>query len=204
MARPGIAPTQIEEVINQLAAEGGEVTVTAIRQRLGSGSYSTIGAVLNEWRQEQAKAARPAIPEPPESLNHLLRHLWAEAWKTADSTYEPERQGFARERQEQERVKLEMTAEIDRLEQELEQIAAERDTCRAAQAKHHQELEAIQRELAKATGAVELLQPEVERLRAEGQKNLELFTAWVERATKAETRLQEIEKAKAQAPGSPS
>lgn len=199
MARPGVAPEQITEVIKQLDAEGAgaEVTVTAIRRRLGSGSYTTIGAVLNDWRQEQAKAARPVIPEVPEPLTHLLRHLWAEAWKAADISYEPERQGFARERQEQERAKQEMTAEIGRLEEEFERVGAERETCRAAHAKQHQELEAIQRELAKATSTVGLLQPEVERLRVEGQKNFETLTAWIERATKAETKLQEIEKAKA-------
>ena len=89
-----------------------------------------------------------------------------------------------------------MTAEIGRLEEELERSGAERESCRAALATQHQELEATQMDLAKATSAVGLLQPEVERLRAEGQRNIENLTTWIERATKAETKLQE----KAQAP----
>ena len=100
MARPGVGAKQIEEVIKELEAEGAEITVTAIRERLGSGSYSTIGAVLNEWRREQAQAARAAVPEVPETLHRLTRQLWAEAWKAADRLYEPERQQAARERQE--------------------------------------------------------------------------------------------------------
>ena len=75
MARPGVTPARIGEVIKQLEAEGAEVTVTALRERLGTGSYSTLGAVLNDWRREQARTARPAIPEVPETLAHLLRHL---------------------------------------------------------------------------------------------------------------------------------
>ncbi len=112
MARPGVAPREIIEVIKQLEAEGVETTVTAVRERLGSGSYSTIGTVLNEWRREQAQATRLAVPEVPEALHRLTRQLWAEAWKSADSLYEPERQAFARERQEHERTKQEMTSEF--------------------------------------------------------------------------------------------
>ncbi len=74
----GVAPGRIVEIIEQLEAEGADVTVTALRERLGTTSYSTFGAVLNDWRQEQARAARPAIPEVPEALAHLLRHLQAE------------------------------------------------------------------------------------------------------------------------------
>jgi hypothetical protein len=91
MARPGLAPEQIRQTIEQLAAEGAEPSVTAIRERLGSGSYSTIGAVLTDWRHQQAQAARPAVPEPPDTLGHLVKNLWAEAWKSADAAHDPER-----------------------------------------------------------------------------------------------------------------
>lgn len=195
MARPGITPERIREIIKQLEAERADVTVTALRERLGTGSYSTLGAVLNDWRQEQARAARPAIPEAPENLAHLLRHLWAEAWKAADASHEPERQVFARERQEHEKARQELAEEVRRLEEELERVGVDGESCREALAKQHQELEAAERELAKATGAVGLLQAEGERLRAEGQKTIENLTAWIERATKAETKLEEAVKA---------
>src|SRR4051794_1703166 len=106
MARPGLGAEQILEVIRELDATQGkdDVTVTAIREKLGSGSYSTIGAVLNEWRKERARTVRPAVPELPETVGHLVRHLWAEAWKAADSVHEPERQAFNRERHEAERA----------------------------------------------------------------------------------------------------
>jgi len=195
MARPGVTPERIGDVIKQLEAEGAEVTVTALRERLGSGSYSTLGAVLNDWRREQARAARPAIPEVPETLAPLLRHLWAEAWKSADAFHEPERQAFARERAGAEAVKQEMAAEIVRLEEEAGRLRAAGESAREALAAKGQELEAGRLELAKVRSTVDFLQVEVERLRAEGEQSTENLTVWIERASKAVLRLEEAAKA---------
>ena len=202
MARPGVPPARIQEVIQQLDTEGAEVTVTAVRERLGSGSYSTIGTVLNDWRQTRAQAARPAIPEMPEPLYHLVRHLWAEAWKSADAAHDPERHAFDRERTEHEKAKQELAAEIRRLEAELERLAAEGESCRETLAQRQQELEAARVELTKATSTASVLQGELERLRTEGQKAIENLTAWVERASKAEMKLEEAEKARIKDGGS--
>src|SRR5262249_45722230 len=120
MARPGIGSERILEVIRELEGQGVEPTVTAVRERLGTGSYSTIGAVLADWRQSRAKGARPAVPEAPDAVRNLFGQLWAEAWNAAMRVHEPERQAFARERQEYERGKSEMLSEIARLETELE------------------------------------------------------------------------------------
>jgi hypothetical protein len=51
MGRPGIEPDKIRKVISELDAEGKAMSVTSIRERLGNGSYSTIGAVLNSSTQ---------------------------------------------------------------------------------------------------------------------------------------------------------
>src|SRR5512135_1671928 len=111
MARPPkLAPEQIRQTIQELAAEGAELSITAVRERLGTGSYSTIGAVLNDWRRQQAQAARVAVPEPPETLSHLVKNLWAEAWKSADAAYDPEREKFARERAEHEKTRQESSS----------------------------------------------------------------------------------------------
>src|SRR3954452_16196673 len=120
MARPGVGADRITETIKTLEAEGTEPTVTAVRERIGSGSFSTIGAVLSDWRQSRAKETRPAVPEPSDSVRGLFGQLWAEVWTSAMKVHEPERQAFARDRQEYERGKSEMLSEIERLEAELE------------------------------------------------------------------------------------
>lgn len=76
MARPGIGTEKIIEVIRELEATGREPTATAVREQLGSGSYSTIAAVLADWRREKARDTETPIPEPPDSVRHLLSHLW--------------------------------------------------------------------------------------------------------------------------------
>jgi chromosome segregation ATPase len=194
MGRPGIDQERIREVIKELEAEQKEATVTAIRERLGSGSYSTITAVLGAWRREQAAAVRPIIPEIPETVTHLLRHLWGEAWKAADSVHEPERQAREREQVEHEKLRAEMGQEIARLEAELSRVEAERESARAALTKAEEELEQERVERAKAENTVGILQAEVTELRAESRKALETVTAWVERASRAEARLEELAK----------
>src|SRR3954465_3296901 len=135
MARPGVGTERIVEVIKELEASGREATATAVRERLGAGSYSTIAAVLTDWRREKASETRSPTPELPDGVRQLLTPLWAEAWKAAMSVHEPERQAMARERQEHERTKSEMVAEIARLEdagdalqESLNAIGEERET----------------------------------------------------------------------------
>src|SRR5262249_8523549 len=120
MARPGVGVEKILEAVRQLATEGKEVTVTAVRDRLGTGSFSTIGAVVSDWRHKRAKETRAPVPEPSESVRGLFAQLWAEAWQGAMEVHEPERQAFARDREEYERGKGEMLAEIAGLETELD------------------------------------------------------------------------------------
>jgi hypothetical protein len=64
--------------------------------------------VLAEWRKERAEVVLPTVPAIPEAVSHLVRHLWAEAWKAADSVHEPEREKFQRGRAEHERLRAEM------------------------------------------------------------------------------------------------
>ena len=192
MGRPGITTEKIREVIGELEAEGKAVSVTSIRERLGSGSYSTIGAVLAEWRKERAEAVLPTVPAVPEAVSHLVRQLWTEAWKAADANHEPEREKFQRERAEQERLRAEMAQEIARLEAELSRVEAERESDRAALAKAGEELERERVERAKAESTARTLEAELTELRVESRKALETVTSWVERASRAEARLEEL------------
>ena len=75
MGRPGIEPEKIREVISELDAEGKAISVTSIRERLGSGSYSTLSGVLAKWRKERAEAVLPTVPAIPEGVSHLVEHL---------------------------------------------------------------------------------------------------------------------------------
>ena len=158
MARPGVGAEKIIEAIRQLEVEGKEVTVTAVRDRLGTGSFSTIGAVVSDWRHRRAKETRTPVPEPSDSVRGLFAQLWVEAWQGAMKVHEPERQAFARDREEYERGKGEMLSEITRLEAEIDaereqttkalaELTAERDRYRA-------ELGQVRGSLAASEGAL--------------------------------------------------
>ena len=194
MGRPGIEPEKIRKVISELEAEKKALSVTSIRERLGSGSYSTIGAVLAAWRRERAKAVLPTVPAIPEGVTHLVENLWAETWKAADSIHEPERQTFQRERAEHEQLRAEKDQEITRLEAELSRVEADRESARAALAKAGEEFERERVERAKAESTASTLEAELTKLRDESRKTLETVTAWVERASRAEARLEELAK----------
>src|SRR5512147_87974 len=190
MGRRGIEPERIRKIITELEAEKKGLSVTSIRERLGSGSYSTIGAVLDEWRKEKAGAVLPAVPAIPEGVTHLVGHLWAEAWKAADSIHEPERQAFQRERAEHEQLRAEKDQEIARLEAELSRAEAERESAQVALAKAGGELERERVERGKTESTARTLEAELTELRDEKRKTMETVTAWVERAARAEARLE--------------
>ena len=194
MGRPGIDPGKIRDVISELDAEGKAISVTSIRERLGSGSYSTFSAVLAEWRKEQAGVVLPTVPAIPEGVTHLVEHLWAEAWKAADSIFDPERQAFQRERAEHEQLRAEKDQEIARLEAELSRVEAERESVRAALTKAGEELERERVERAKAESTARTLQAELTEVRVESRKVQETVAVWVERASRAEARLEELTK----------
>lgn len=66
-----------------IVAEGGKPTQATVRQRLGTGSFTTIGAWLSEWQANQ-RAATPAPREPiPEVVAGPLMRLGAELWAAA-------------------------------------------------------------------------------------------------------------------------
>lgn len=194
MTRQGLQPEQILEAINQLDAEGVDVTVTAVRERLGSGSYSTIGAVLNDWRTERKTGARSNAPPPPAQLRGLLHQLWAESWRAADAHYDAERVVHAQERVLFQKTRDEMTAEIVRLEADNGRERQEKRVAQSRLAAADQELQAAQAELARSEKASKRLESEADRLRHEAQKAVDTMTPWVERATRAETRLEELER----------
>jgi len=122
MARPGISPEQILQTIQQLESTGIEATVTAIRDRLGTGSFTTISQVLQSWRHERARISRPPVPELPDSVAGLFRQLWAESWRAADAIGAIEREAAAQDRAAHEAEAQDMQNEIGRLERERQKV----------------------------------------------------------------------------------
>ncbi len=80
---------KIYEIADQLLREGVRPTQQNVRERLGSGSLTTINRALNEWwsllgKRFQDNQAGNDIPEP---VVRLSQRLWSEALGYAEREY---------------------------------------------------------------------------------------------------------------------
>jgi SMC interacting uncharacterized protein involved in chromosome segregation len=124
MARAGVSKEQVFKVASELNGEGIVPTVQAVRERIGSGSFSTISSHLAEWRDENVGNAPSNIPEMPDKVMGAFRGVWATATVAAKEGVETERQALEGLRREMNKEKVEMTGEINRLERALEDTQA--------------------------------------------------------------------------------
>lgn len=185
-----ITTEQIHATADQLASEGIKPTQTAVRERLGGGSFTTIVEALKTWRQEQHTTAQLAEVVLPNDLAERSHALIAQLWKTAQS--------LANERLTKEREALEhkealMTAEVEEAQQIVKTLEGE-------QAELTAQLDELNN---KATSQAEQLEQEqgTNRRQAEQIKQLETqLTAQQERADDLAKRLdQQVEANKQQA-----
>ena len=98
MARTGITDEQVYQVAAELEAGGTTATVSAVRGRLGTGSFTTIQAALDRWKADRETTAR-TVPEPPTRVTGLVSLVWTEAWKAAAETHDAEKKTLTEERQ---------------------------------------------------------------------------------------------------------
>ena len=123
MARPGITKQQVFDTASALRDEGILPTVSAVRERLGTGSFSTVGNHLSAWKAEVANQEVAEIPDIPDAVQSVFQQVWAAAAKAAQKDVETQRQAMEAMRRELEKEKSEMTKEIQRLEQNLDSAA---------------------------------------------------------------------------------
>ncbi len=77
MARPGINYFDVAKAAQQVTGNGKAPTIELIRGLLGTGSNSTIGTHLREWRKQQDPTQQLAIQANlPEELVALMKGLW--------------------------------------------------------------------------------------------------------------------------------
>lgn len=132
MARTGIDKTQVFEAASSLAEEGTRPTVQALRERIGSGSYSTISAHLAEWKAGNATPVNQNIPPIPDGVQSAFARIWATAAKAAQDELAQQREAFELLRREMDIERADMTAEIKRLEGAMEEQARKGEKLAAA------------------------------------------------------------------------
>lgn len=125
MARVGISEQQVIEAAEALLQAGQAVTVSAVREAIGSGSFSTINGFLAKWKEANADRKPTDVPDMPDSVSRAMRQLWASAWKEGQDGIKAEREALEAARRDMDRERRDMSNEIARLEAETAAQAEE-------------------------------------------------------------------------------
>jgi len=156
MARQGITVEQVFTAADELRDEGISPTVQTVRERIGSGSFSTINTHLGEWKAQNAAQAVADIPDMPDKVQAAFTQIWATAARAAREGFETQREALEVTRREMEREHSSMAEEIERLEQALEEqtglletITAQRDSEATARAEAETQATALRIENAR-------------------------------------------------------
>lgn len=120
MARPGITEQEVIDAAEALTQAGEAVTVAAVREVIGSGSFSTINTYLTKWKDAAGGRKADGVPEMPENVGRAMRQLWGVAWKEAQDGLRIERDALEAARRDMERERRDMAQEIARLETQTE------------------------------------------------------------------------------------
>ena len=131
----------IEHYLNAIDAilkRGEKVTLDAIRQEAGGGSYSTIITARRLWLARGMTTSVQEIVVPP-VLVSTMEELWRNACSLAESLLAAERAALAATRAELEQSSVELCTTADslaekvvRLKTELGALVTERNTLRLA------------------------------------------------------------------------
>ena len=124
-----ITNERIHEIANQLSDKGIKPTLNAVRNELGSGSFSTIGQAMKIWREAQEADNSFIEVEIPDSLDEkvkiLISSVWKEATHLANDKLNEDRKVLQETRERLEEEASESREAVEILEKEAEQNLAE-------------------------------------------------------------------------------
>lgn len=144
MARNGISYSDVKQAIEEMLSEGLNPTIAGLREKLGTGSFTTISEHLKHWRSERQQQPMVACgTSAPDNLNNMVQAVWQQAREDAT--------------RELESYKQEIQKTLDQAEAEkkqaLEEAVATEERNKWLEEKNNALTEAI-RELEKQKGAL--------------------------------------------------
>ncbi|QSR35210.1 hypothetical protein CFI10_09405 [Marinobacterium iners] len=102
MSKKSDTHARVIEVADQLLEEGIRPTQQNVRERLGSGSLTTINRALNDWWHTLAQriSRRNEHPELPEPVLTLANQAWDRALAYAEHQFAEQKQALEQRQQE--------------------------------------------------------------------------------------------------------
>ncbi|MBK3779964.1 hypothetical protein G3A43_06825 [Paraburkholderia aspalathi] len=175
---------QIFAAADEIDARGQAPTLTAVRQAVGGGSFTTISEAMAVWRARR-EARKTGSAEPvPDALSAALgefgQSVWAAAVDLAQARLASEREKLEQERNQAEAVRAEavqladaLTADLDRLQHQLQQTLERAQQAEQGLAGAREDLT---EERVRAAGAESRATELEERVRAMGEESQRLHS----------------------------
>jgi len=190
---------QVFQAADMLAANGIEVTPTALRDALGGGSLTTIYKHIDAWQETRRAAPSPVILEMPDSVKTAFSQCWQAAASEAGKEIAAIREKADAEIKSTKRRLDEAVSAIEQLESEGEADnakleKAEADLAAALAASQETAKESAAREAALSATAdqmrqqIEAQQAELSRVHAEIDTTRSQHAAEITRLTADFTR----------------
>ena len=136
MANLGVNQKDVNIAASELFREGKPVTITTVRERIGSGSFSTVSKYLANWKVDQGKQEN--IPPISELYQKQMSEIWALVHSEIEKTFEEKRLEMEKEKikweeekksflHEIEKLEIENSAKTDQLKKAEDQLKAEKE-----------------------------------------------------------------------------
>lgn len=186
MARPGVTYHDVANAAIELKAQGKYPTIENVRANLGTGSSSTIGPHLRNWRLSQdGQDKKVSKDNLPIELISLVKGLWERVNQMAlekitavETNAEQIIQQFQQETKELQLTNQRWQAQYDQLKQTNQMLSVELEQIQAthhALKEEHTTLVGIRDSLAKQLEEKQIRIEELHRLHQQVQTNLEHY-----------------------------
>jgi uncharacterized protein (UPF0335 family) len=116
MANIGIDRNDVFVAAEAVLASGKEPTIKGIREKLGTGSLTTVSKYLKEWSANRLKQS--PVATPPEEFAIASQQLWAMAYREAEKALQAQKNTLLLEQQKLEEENQTFSEEIEKLEAE--------------------------------------------------------------------------------------
>jgi Plasmid replication region DNA-binding N-term len=194
--------SEVFEAADRLAAEGKEVSATALLDRLGGGSLTSVYKYLRAWLDD-----RPAQMQSPQAIDlpEQVKVAFSSAWRVAAAEAAKDVQAIKEKAAEEVRATQKQFAEaleqIERLEKESEAEATRTEALTARLSDLESALQEAEKESAAAKAALDQLrqladaqQAQLEKRDSELEMTRSQKEAAMREAAENKGRLQELEK----------
>lgn len=186
MANKGLTEDEVLDVIEFLRAEKKELTVKAIRDQLGTGSFSTISKHLLRWKEVNQKHPIPEIPAP---ILKVSQNFWNLAFREAEGKLQSQKEELVAD-------KAKWAKDIEYYKNENEKLEIEKHSQEVRHRETLKELERIQKLEADKTTQLSKQSEQIGQLKAKLESMTERFNEEKARAMRFERDLSEALKKK--------